>query len=508
MFLVLQLQLALCCAWLGSRLLERTVACPRVRMWSGRGLLLLALVAPLVAQALPRPWTPPAALRTVAATGAPTARVHLESVGLGPEAVDISLGPVASAVDLGDGLPLVLLAAGLLRLALALRRLSRAVGRGAPAGSFEAVPVVVLAAATGPFAVQLPAGRVIVIDPATAASPGRGLALRHERQHHAQGDPLFAWLWLALRGALGWNPLVGRWAQQAGQLEEQACDAAVVARPEVSPKAYGRMLLAHARGAPTPALARGLAPRSPLHERLVALARPRPARPLAAVLGGVLALALVGGGALGARSLAADLRIDEDALLQAISAHSQAPSHPRVQAALRRMLTDQAGFYGRSLARRHAWAPLVDGALDEAGLPAFLAAVPLVESGYTNWGAPGSPTAESAAPGTIPGRGLWMFIPATARDYGLAVEPDRDQRLEPVAETAAAVDLLTDLHEEHGSWGLALAAYNEGSDAVHAAVAAGGSRDALALAEAGLLNDYVPTVLAAAVLLENPELLR
>jgi hypothetical protein len=508
MFLVLQLQLALCCAWIGSRLLARTMARPRARLWADRGLLLLALAAPLLVQALPRPWTPPAALRTASATGAPTAQLHLESVGLAPEAVDISLAPVATAVELGDWLPLVLVAAGLLRLALALGRLARTVARGTPAGRFEGVPVIVLREATGPFAALLPTGRAIVIDPATAASPGRGLALRHERQHHAQGDPLFAWLWLGLRGALGWNPLVGRWAREAGALEEQACDAAVVARPEVSPKAYGRMLLAHARRAPAPVGARGLAPRSPLHERLLALARPRPARPLRAVLGVGLSLALLAAGALGARSLAADLRIDDNALSEAISANTIAPSHPRVQAALRRMLTDQAGFYRRSLARRHAWAPLVDGALDQAGLPAFLAAVPLVESGYTNWGAPGSPTAESAAPGTIPGRGLWMFIPSTARDYGLAVGPDRDQRLEPVSETAAAVALLTDLHEEHGDWALALAAYNEGSDAVHAAVAAGGSRDALVLAEAGLLNDYVPTVLAAAVLLENPELQR
>ncbi len=40
------------------------------------------------------------------------------------------------------------------------------------------------------------------------------------------------------------------------------------------------------------------------------------------------------------------------------------------------------------------------------------------------------------------------------------------------------------------------------------AIAAGGTRDALALADAGHLNDYVAQVLAAAMLLDDPSLLR
>lgn len=180
-----------------------------------------------------------------------------------------------------------------------------------------------------------------------------------------------------------------------------------------------------------------------------------------------------------------------------------AQAHPRVQQSLARQRTVQAGHYLAGLARRPDWSSLVDDALEDAGLPAFLAAVPLVESGYSNWGQPGSASDRVADPARIPGRGLWMFIAPTARAYGLQVDADRDERLDPHLETAAAVALLSDLYDEQGDWGLALAAYNQGSAAVDRAVAAGGTRDVLALIDQGLLAPYVAHVLAASVLLES-----
>jgi hypothetical protein len=164
-------------------------------------------------------------------------------------------------------------------------------------------------------------------------------------------------------------------------------------------------------------------------------------------------------------------------------------------------------FVRRGLDRQPDWAPLVDGALAEAGLPAWLNAVPLVESGYSNWGAPGAAEPRSAAPGTIPGRGLWMFIAPTARDYGLTVDGDRDERFDPELETMAAMALLTDLHDRYGDWPLALAAYNQGPRAVDRAIAKGGTNDAFALIDAGLLNGYAAQVVAAARVMAEPALL-
>jgi len=179
--------------------------------------------------------------------------------------------------------------------------------------------------------------------------------------------------------------------------------------------------------------------------------------------------------------------------------------HPVVQAELDQMVSGRhTAFYHRALLRQPKWADLVDTALEDAGLPAWLAAVPLVESGYSNWGAPGAAEPrQSMAPGRIPGRGLWMFIPATARQYGLRVDDKIDERFDPELETDAAVALLTDLHDSFGDWGLALAAYNQGPQAVRSAIQSGGTRDVLELIEQGELNPYAAKVMAAAALLER-----
>jgi soluble lytic murein transglycosylase-like protein len=100
-----------------------------------------------------------------------------------------------------------------------------------------------------------------------------------------------------------------------------------------------------------------------------------------------------------------------------------------------------------------------------------------------------------------------MFIPETARAYGLAVDPEGvDQRFDAELETAAAVALLTDLHSQFGDWDLALAAYNQGPLVVQDAIERGASRDVGVLVEKGLLNGYVPEVHAAALILAQPSL--
>jgi hypothetical protein len=184
------------------------------------------------------------------------------------------------------------------------------------------------------------------------------------------------------------------------------------------------------------------------------------------------------------------------------------PDAPEVRAVLTRMRG--RAFWQRGIDRQPEWAALVDTAVAEAGMPRLIAAVPLVASGYSNWGASraagGADEAESAAPG-VPGRGLWMFIAPTARTYGLRVEDTVDERLDPVRETAAAIAYLNHLHQRYGDWNLALAAYNQGERAVDAALATGGTRDVWALQSAGLLNDYVAQVHAAALVLASPGLL-
>ncbi|HEX7962607.1 MAG TPA: lytic transglycosylase domain-containing protein, partial [Terriglobales bacterium] len=71
-------------------------------------------------------------------------------------------------------------------------------------------------------------------------------------------------------------------------------------------------------------------------------------------------------------------------------------------------------------------------------------------------------------------RGLWQFMPETARRYGLVVSESRDERMEITKSSRAAARYLRDLYKQFGDWRLALAAYNAGEQLVEQGVARNG----------------------------------
>jgi len=93
--------------------------------------------------------------------------------------------------------------------------------------------------------------------------------------------------------------------------------------------------------------------------------------------------------------------------------------------------------------------------LDEKGLPASLATVPMIESNYK--------VTETSNKGAA---GAWQLMPETAKGYGISAL----ERYHFGISTAVALDLLNDLHKQFGNWELALAAYNAGSGRVEKAL--------------------------------------
>lgn len=88
------------------------------------------------------------------------------------------------------------------------------------------------------------------------------------------------------------------------------------------------------------------------------------------------------------------------------------------------------------------------------GLPEELIWLAEVESSF-------NPAARSPA-GAV---GLFQFMPATARQYGLSLNPE-DERLDAMKSADAAARYLDCLHERFASWPLALASYNAGEGRV------------------------------------------
>ncbi len=96
------------------------------------------------------------------------------------------------------------------------------------------------------------------------------------------------------------------------------------------------------------------------------------------------------------------------------------------------------------------WFPIIEPILAKYGIPEDFKYMPLVESGLKAGISP-----KGAA-------GFWQFMPQTARDFGLRVNSDIDDRKNIHKSTVAAAKYIKSLYREFNSWTLAAAAYNIG----------------------------------------------
>ena len=104
--------------------------------------------------------------------------------------------------------------------------------------------------------------------------------------------------------------------------------------------------------------------------------------------------------------------------------------------------------------------------------------------------------------------GLWQFVPATARRYGLRIDSWVDERRDPVKSSRAAAAYLKDLHDYYGRWFLATAAYNAGQGALDQALQKSKDKDYRSLGENPQLRaetrNFVPKFVAVALIAAEP----
>lgn len=186
--------------------------------------------------------------------------------------------------------------------------------------------------------------------------------------------------------------------------------------------------------------------------------------------------------------------------------------HPRVQYYIEFFTGRGRNGFQSWLHRMPRYEGYARARLAEQGLPGDLVYLALIESGF-------SPVAVSRARAV----GMWQFMQATGRGYGLRVDAWLDERRDPIKSTDAAARHLKDLTNQFGSHFLAAAAYNGGAGRVGRGVtritALAGSGEGTVdpssdemffeLAQTPHLfqetKDYVPKLIAAALIAKDPE---
>lgn len=142
--------------------------------------------------------------------------------------------------------------------------------------------------------------------------------------------------------------------------------------------------------------------------------------------------------------------------------------------------------------------PMLKAAAKANGLPEEMSYLVMLESGA-------DPEARSPANAL----GMWQFMPATARSYGLRVDSWVDERLDPIKSTKAAMMYLKDLYGMFGCWRLALSAYNSGENKLNKVLCQEDAQEYDEICSSRRLKretrEFFPKFLAMAVIAKNPK---
>lgn len=143
--------------------------------------------------------------------------------------------------------------------------------------------------------------------------------------------------------------------------------------------------------------------------------------------------------------------------------------------------------------RAHKYFPIIEPILEKNGVPDDFKYLAVIESGLLNAVSPAG------------ARGIWQIMPATAREYGLEVNDNVDERYHLAKATEAACKYLLASKERFGSWTLVAAAYNAGNAGINRRLDGQQVEDYYNLLLGEETGRYMFRILALKEIMSNPK---
>jgi hypothetical protein len=137
--------------------------------------------------------------------------------------------------------------------------------------------------------------------------------------------------------------------------------------------------------------------------------------------------------------------------------------------------------------------PVIERILRQHGMPTDLKFLAVAESDLTNATSPAG------------AKGYWQFLKGTAREYGLEVNEEVDERLDLEKSTEAACRMFKNYFQRFGSWTMAAAAYNMGAAGLTSDATAQRSTNYYDLNLNEETSRYIFRIVAMKEILANPE---
>ena len=145
------------------------------------------------------------------------------------------------------------------------------------------------------------------------------------------------------------------------------------------------------------------------------------------------------------------------------------------------------------LKRANRYFPIIEPILKENGVPDDLKYIAVIESSLTNVVSPSG------------AKGFWQFLSGTAKDFGLEVNDEVDERYNLEKATVAAIAYFKQMKEKFGSWTMAAASYNIGRGGLAKFAGLQKSNNYYDLVLGEETERYIFRAIAIKQIMENPE---